>query len=123
MDTNQHLQYTFIFTATSLMMILGYVFYSRKKQLPQKSDTTMSEDDVLNFTNIDILSETTSLNVSMDSDQCLMNENEEILRYWDYRILKWNELKNWLGEECEVKSISSSMIFSAISKSKQIPWE
>ena len=73
---------------------------SRQQKRPRpREESDISGEDILNITNLDILSESTSLNVSMCSSQCLMNENEEILTYWDYKKVKWDEVKNWMVME------------------------
>lgn len=28
-----------------------------------------------------------------------MNDNEEILTYWDFKKVKWDEVKNWMVME------------------------
>lgn len=41
-----------------------------------------------------------------------MNENEEVLTYWDYKWVKREEMKTWLiSEEVEIKSNSSLKFF------------
>ena len=86
--------------AASIALILGFRKLFNKKKEPSTDDSgySLDGDEIIDITNVDILSETSSLNLSLDSDHCLMNENEELILYKDYKKARRLLLKQRMSQ-------------------------